>query len=144
MSHHIKQERQLRISKSVAIPLCVYLLEENVDWFTDAVFQETLQAIKPSLQEKIDECKRGLKRANLFKNSGMQVAYFVVQAQGDTLGQILVQNPAIKAEDGSKNNHIYTYTALHLLGYTLVVIPEPYDPNNQIFIPGVFGKVEIL
>ncbi|KAJ1990501.1 hypothetical protein GGI26_004703 [Coemansia sp. RSA 1358] len=142
-----RQDRLLRISKSSCLSVHVYLQERNVPWFTDAVFQEILQAIRPALQEKIDECQKGVRSARLFQNRAFQVAYYVDKL--DNQMHILTQELAVKSEDENANtsartnNPIYSqfeYKSLWSAKCVLILVAEPFDANNSIALPPILNE----
>ncbi|KAJ2021875.1 hypothetical protein GGH92_004165 [Coemansia sp. RSA 2673] len=144
----VKQERLLRISKSSLLQVHIYLQESNIGWFTDVILQEMLQAIQPALPGKVTECLKGSKTASQFKNRALQVAYYIDKA--DPLGQVLLQEPRIKDEDEveghdedsespATNKGLFTYKALRPARNVLVLVPEPFDANNDVLIPSMLN-----
>ncbi|KAJ2865655.1 hypothetical protein GGH94_002099 [Coemansia aciculifera] len=140
MTVFVKQERLLRISKSSLLQVHIYLQESNIEWFTDAILQEMLQEIQPALPGKVAECLKGIKKASQLKNRALQVAYFIDKA--DPLGQVLLQEPRVKDEDEvedqdidgespATNKGLFTYKALRPARNVLVLVPEPFDANND-------------
>ncbi|KAI8324570.1 hypothetical protein GQ54DRAFT_59305 [Martensiomyces pterosporus] len=146
-----KQKRLLRISEGACLAVHIYIQECNVEWFTDAVFQELLQAIKPRLQTKLAELRSGSKVASVLKNSAFQVAYYIDKA--DTKAHILLQEPCVKEEEeerqatmakpthteGQSDQSLFTYKALRTMNSVLVLVPEPFDANNSIALPGALS-----
>ncbi|KAJ2754253.1 hypothetical protein GGI19_002550 [Coemansia pectinata] len=148
MTVFVKQERLLRISKSSLLQVHIYLQESNIEWFTDAILQEMLQEIQPALPGKVAECLKGIKKASQLKNCALQVAYFIDKA--DPLGQVLLQEPRVKDEDEvedqdidgespATNKGLFTYKALRPARNVLVLVPEPFDANNDVAIPGLLN-----
>ncbi|KAJ2881949.1 hypothetical protein H4R27_003754 [Coemansia aciculifera] len=148
MTVFVKQERLLRVSKSSLLQVHIYLQESNIEWFTDAILQEMLQEIQPALPGKVAECLKGIKKASQLKNRALQVAYFIDKA--DPLGQVLLQEPRVKDEDEvedqdidgespATNKGLFTYKALRPARNVLVLVPEPFDANNDVAIPGLLN-----
>ncbi|KAJ2082506.1 hypothetical protein H4R24_001532 [Coemansia sp. RSA 988] len=138
----VKQERVLRTSKDMLIAVHIYVQERNVAWFTDVLLQEMLQAIKPRLQEKIAECKKGAKVSSVFTNSAFRVAYYISKVNSSS--QILIQEPLIKSEDEQNSaghrdvdDGQFTYIAPRMARSALVLIPEPFDANSTIALPEI-------
>ncbi|KAJ2792114.1 hypothetical protein GGI18_000654 [Coemansia linderi] len=147
----VKQERLLRISKSSLLQVHIYLQESNVEWFTDAILQEVLQAIQSALPGKVAECFKGIKSASQLKTRALQVAYYVDMT--DPQGQVLVQELRVKDEDedGAKDQDdespdtskgLFTYNALRPARNTLVLVPEPFDANNDVAIPDLLNRCQ--
>ncbi|KAJ2159866.1 hypothetical protein GGF46_002705 [Coemansia sp. RSA 552] len=136
-----KQERLLRTSKRAVIAAHIYLQERNVGWFTDALLQEILQAIRPRLHDKIAECREGTRAASVFTNRAFQVAYYVDKAAHSS--QVLLQEPIVKQDDSPARDKPdavvdggqFAYTALQPTKYVLVMVPEPFDANNSVALP---------
>ncbi|KAJ2747885.1 hypothetical protein GGI20_000180 [Coemansia sp. BCRC 34301] len=144
----VKQERLLRTSKCTTLQVHIYVQECNVAWFTDVVLQEILHAIQPALQAKAAECLEGVKKASQFKNRALQVAYYIDKA--DFPGQVLLQEPRIKDEDEisghnaaddspSEGMGVFTYNALRPAKSVLILVPEPFDANNDVTTPDLLN-----
>ncbi|KAJ2050607.1 Thioredoxin-like 4A [Coemansia sp. S2] len=102
----------------------------------------------PALPGKVTECLKGSKTASQFKNRALQVAYYIDKA--DPLGQVLLQEPRIKDEDEveghdedsespATNKGLFTYKALRPARNVLVLVPEPFDANNDVLIPSMLN-----
>ncbi|KAJ1810571.1 hypothetical protein LPJ77_000774 [Coemansia sp. RSA 2523] len=104
-----KKERLLRISKNRVLGVCIYVQEQHVSWLTDVLLQEILQAIKPKLHDKIIECKQETRTAS----------------------------PIVKDEDTQINedDSQFSYSALYATLNALILVPEPFDPNNTVALP---------
>ncbi|KAJ2484765.1 hypothetical protein EV174_002187 [Coemansia sp. RSA 2320] len=153
----VKQERLLRISSVTLLAVHIYIQECNVDWFADTIFQEVLQAIRPELPSKVAECRQGIKQPSQYKNSAIQLVYYIDKAESP--GQVLLQEPRVKDEDEDEETHqngdgvtgsdaqslskgLFTYKALRPAKSVLVMVPEPFDANNDVVVPNILG-VEI-
>ncbi|KAJ2778618.1 hypothetical protein H4R18_004497 [Coemansia javaensis] len=138
----VKQERLLRISRGVVVAVHIYVQERNVAWFTDSVLQEVLQGIRPRIADKVAECKAGTVAASVFANRAVQAAYYVDRA--DSGLRVLLQERAVKPEGGRQGESEddasqFEYTALRAARQVLVLVPEPYDPNNTVALPEILG-----
>ncbi|PIA17862.1 hypothetical protein COEREDRAFT_85746 [Coemansia reversa NRRL 1564] len=101
-----------------------------------------LQVIKPRLQDKISESKKGSKFASVFTNSAFRVAYYIDKI--DSGSQILIQEPVIKSEDAQHgadykgaNDGQFAYIAPRMARSVLILVPEPFDANSTISLPEI-------
>ncbi|KAJ2482061.1 hypothetical protein IWW56_001335 [Coemansia sp. RSA 2131] len=64
-----------------------------------------------------------------------QVAYYIDKASRSS--QVLLQEPIVKDEDTQFNedDSQFSYSALCATLNALILVPEPYDPNNTIALP---------
>ncbi|ORX70151.1 hypothetical protein DL89DRAFT_267366 [Linderina pennispora] len=133
-----RQQRFLRLSETAYLTVHIYLQEANVAWFTDALFQELLQAVKPKLKQKAAELRENKNpAASIYKNSALQVAFYVDRLESS--GHLLVQEPLVKSESPDASQHLFSYQPLRRTANVLVLVPEPFDANNQIELPKVLN-----
>ncbi|KAJ1951709.1 hypothetical protein EC988_003955 [Linderina pennispora] len=157
-----RQQRFLRLSETTYLTVHIYLQEANVAWFTDALFQELLQAVKPKLKQKAAELRENKNpAASIYKNSrytnishkstsslatnaqalfcigALQVAFYVDRLESS--GHLLVQEPLVKPESPDASQHLFSYQPLRRTANVLVLVPEPFDANNQIELPKVLN-----
>ncbi|KAJ2544734.1 hypothetical protein IWW35_005356 [Coemansia sp. RSA 1878] len=64
-----------------------------------------------------------------------QVAYYIDKASRNS--QVLLQEPIVKDEDTQINedDSQFSYSALYATLNALILVPEPFDPNNTVALP---------
>ncbi|KAJ2454448.1 hypothetical protein GGF42_003604, partial [Coemansia sp. RSA 2424] len=78
----------------------------------------------------------------------LQVAYYIDRSNYP--GQVLLQEPRVKDEDeieglgvddesASTIKGLFTYKALRPASNVLILVPEPFDANNDVTIPGLLN-----
>ncbi|KAJ2501254.1 hypothetical protein GGH96_002059 [Coemansia sp. RSA 1972] len=76
-----------------------------------------------------------MQAGNAQSQRAFQVAYYIEKASRTS--QVLLQEPVVKDEDTQVNedDSQFSYSALCATLNALILVPEPFDPNNMVALP---------